>query len=636
MVLIKDSLTRAVEAIDLPALVLEFAPDSKARPGVQDTVFATWRQNTSTPAFSLFRREGMWLWADKATGETGNAFNFLVEIVGMEKQEAALDVMKRAGISPESPREGAPRGRKVAEAIPVPVELAKRHTAAPPVKIKALAGRGFITDDMALFGIIKDGDDALIPIMSPDGVVLAIKRRRADGNPKYIYEPAGHGTPAWCSPNTRASNVLIITEGELNGMIAHSVLHEAGYAISTMGIAGAESQPNLSAVAGKTVFIYADADPPGLKAREVWAEAVHEAGARAIKLMAPHPQDFCDVAGEHKRTGLAEHLKQLMDQAVLRYGPMERIIAGYSAMEHLESAKRYINNQVINPTGFWELDGYTGGIPESGIILWGGLPSKGKSSLLRRVLLEPLKRDSEAKAGLISPDQSPQSVFRLLATTISGVPMGQVRINQFSPWVIERFGSPEAARKRWQDVYTWVVLEFSKRFLISEESELGEIKEIIPRWVDQGVTVFGGDYAQLFEPDGDGYGQHDGKAIKDFKKGVRKWRVPFHFAIQLAKSKFPPTRKSGLPHNSDIEGSGAYFQVAEQCYMLYNDDIYAQKYAGEGWERAGDPHGCGRVTVEKNKEGASGKHFFLPWEPEFVTYRNHGTTVWDEYRGLLE
>lgn len=632
----KDALTRAVETIDLPALVAELYPDSKARPGVQNTVFATWRNNTDTPAFSLFRREKIWLYADKATGETGNAFNFLTEVVGMDSQEAAHDLMKRAGINPERAKKGTGKEGKVLESIPVTVEVARRHQSAPPVAIKALAKRGFVKDDISLFRIVKDGDDALIPITSPDGVIVSVKRRRADGKPKYMYETEGHGTPAWCSPNMRGANLVLITEGELNAMVAYSVLSETGYAIATMGVAGAESHPNLSAVEGKTVFIYADADAPGLEARDRWADEVHAAGARVVKLLNPHPQDFCDVAGEHKRTGLATHLKQLMDEAILRYGPLQRMIAGYSAMEHLESAKRYIQNQVINPTGFWEIDSYTGGIPESGIILWGGLPSKGKSSLLRKVLLETLKRDSDAKAGLFSPDQSPQSIFRLLTTAISGVPMGQVRTGHFMPAVLERCGSEEAAKKRWQDTYTWVVLEFSKRFLISEESELAEIKEIIPRMIDQGVTVFGGDYAQLFEAEDDRGREHDGKAIKDFKKGVRKWRVPFHFAIQLAKSKFPPTRKSGIPHNTDIEGSGKYFQVAEQCYMLYNDDIYAQKYAGENWEREGDPQGCGRITVEKNKEGASGKFFYLPWEPEFVTYRNHGTYVWDEYRGLMD
>lgn len=635
----KDALTRAVETIDLPALVAELYPDSKARAGQQNTVYATWRGNRDTPAFSLFRREKIWLYADKATGETGNAFNFLTEIAGVDPQEAAHDLMKRAGISPEKAKKGSGKEGKVLESIPVPVEVARKHSHAPPVKIKPLAGRGFTKDDIALFRIIKDEDseDALIPITNPDGVIVAVKRRIHNPTKmKYKYDTEGHGTPAWCSPNTRGANILLVVEGELNAMVAYSVLREAGYAFATMGIAGADQHPNLSAVEGKTVYIYADADGPGMKARDAWADEVHEAGARVVKMMNPYPQDFCDVAGEHKRSGLLEHLRMLIEESVVRYGPLQRMVAGYTVMEHLESAKRYISNQVINPTGFWELDSYTGGAPESGLILWGALSSMGKSALLRRVACQHLMDHPDEKIGYFSPDQSPQSMFRLLATAISGVPLAQVRHNQFSKAVLERFGSPEAARKRWTDIYTWVVTELSKRFLLSEESDLAVIKEMVPRWIDQGATCFFGDYLQMFEAEDERGRPIDGKLTKDLKKGVRQWKVPFHFAVQLAKYKFPPSRKCALPYPNDIEGRGAIFHDAEQVYMLYNEGIFASKYSSDAWEPEGDPHLTGRVTVHKNKEGDAGKHFFLPWEPDFVAYRNHGKTVWDEYRGLLD
>ena len=84
-----DALTEAVRAVDLPALIAEHFPESRAKPGKAGVVYAAWRGNSNTPALSLSRKNGVWLWHDHATGEGGNAFDFLVKVEGLPPHRLA-------------------------------------------------------------------------------------------------------------------------------------------------------------------------------------------------------------------------------------------------------------------------------------------------------------------------------------------------------------------------------------------------------------------------------------------------------------------------------------------------------------------------------------------------------------------
>lgn len=85
-----QALREAIETTDLPALVAHHYPESGAKPGVESAVKAVWRGDEN-PSFSLFKSEdgGTWLYRDHATGEKGNAFGFLVDILQLPRAEAA-------------------------------------------------------------------------------------------------------------------------------------------------------------------------------------------------------------------------------------------------------------------------------------------------------------------------------------------------------------------------------------------------------------------------------------------------------------------------------------------------------------------------------------------------------------------
>ncbi len=93
----QNELREAIGKADLPALVAHYYPESGAKAGVQSVVKAVWRGDEN-PSFSLFRGEqdDTWLYRDHATGETGNAFGFLVDILKLPKAEAA-EALKGCG-----------------------------------------------------------------------------------------------------------------------------------------------------------------------------------------------------------------------------------------------------------------------------------------------------------------------------------------------------------------------------------------------------------------------------------------------------------------------------------------------------------------------------------------------------------
>ena len=98
-----DNLTIALESVDLPSLVLELYPESRAIPSKPCKCLAVWR-GEKNESVSLFLRDGIgiWLFKDHATGQCGNAFFFLVEIVGLSKQLAAEKIISLAGLEDKS------------------------------------------------------------------------------------------------------------------------------------------------------------------------------------------------------------------------------------------------------------------------------------------------------------------------------------------------------------------------------------------------------------------------------------------------------------------------------------------------------------------------------------------------------
>lgn len=629
-----------IKEADLPKMVADFAPESKAVPGKPGVYFASWRGNHESPAFSIQRWKGSFMWKDQATGEAGNAYSFATKVMGLSNTEAIKLLEEYTGKTVSTSERKYKKLGDPDFVAPRSVEeklvdqsfnnmMAEKLGGPVPAAIR---GRGFLSRDMAQWLMVGDGDDLIFPIFNHENQIVSWKRRFHD-NPKkrYSYELTGHGGVPQCIDTNR--EYIFITEGELNAMIVASVFRSAGEnRIGFMGIGGAEGGLSLRALDGKVVYIYADPDEPGSKAREQWREAAIFAGAKEVWDVEAWSteEDFCDIAGR-SRQELYESLKNAMATAIRMYSPYDRDVGGYTVTELLQMGDDFLDpNRKGIMTGFVEIDLYTGGLPESGVVLIGALPSFGKSSLMRSFLQNHLKDNSNSKVALFSPDQSIASILKMMACENSGIPLENMKQRRFYPKMLDVYGGPEGVIKHWKRHYEDLVINYTKRFLVSQELRMESVMAMLEPMIDRGVTMIAGDYGQQFKLKGLSGNEHDEQVAMTWKEAARKWKLPVILPVQLAKSKFGKNvKRSGIPTSNDIEGTGAWYAVAETALLIYNQDMYMKEFQISEFDESAkffdqNDIGKARIIVSKHKEGSRGDFRYLEWDARFAAFRNPG------------
>jgi DNA primase len=249
----------------------------------------------------------------------GDALNWFEEVHRLKKADAINELSKRVGVTPIAQR---------TKPVSKPETKVKPCTANPLSdalhikywqrleQLQKSPRDGFTVEDCKALGIAANGDDAVLAITDPLGNIVAFKQRRHivnEGQSRYFYLTKDCGTPAWCSPCFFTSEKVLIVEGELNAMACALVRRNMDEDLAVMGVAGVNGHLWLEALRDKLVYCYADGDAPGQAARDRWALAAIEAGAKRVFRLAPLPdlKDFCDVAGQEGREALREVLSCL-------------------------------------------------------------------------------------------------------------------------------------------------------------------------------------------------------------------------------------------------------------------------------------------------------------------------------------
>lgn len=250
-----------------------------------------------------------------ACGAYGDALVWLEHVHKLSKADAIHELERRVGSvsialyhrskieKPRAAMKGCDRQRLPQNVVNLHLKRASRLKHVP----LSLEGRGFTLEDLQRLWIASENEDALIPIFNPDSSIVAIKRRRYILQPKamrYVYLTTSCGAPAWCSPNFSNHDTVLVIEGELNAAICGAVHPEMAY----MGVAGTENHLWLDALKGKTVYVYADGDKPGQKARDRWALTAYNVAAKKVLTLEPWEMDACDIAGKLGREALRERL----------------------------------------------------------------------------------------------------------------------------------------------------------------------------------------------------------------------------------------------------------------------------------------------------------------------------------------
>lgn len=235
-------------------------------------------------------------------------------------------------------------------------QMIARHPDGPDYLTTA---RGLTLATLKRFKIGHDGERYTIPVRQGFGAWVNARRYLPGGKPKMLNLP-GHGTAALAFTETLAGNSLpvLVTEGEWDALLAWQ-LAEGGYVVTT-GTGGAMTVPaDLSALAGREVFVCYDDDKTGRKGAEKFVRRATEAGATAYRLEVTR----LGVPARDKREDLTDAFMRYRATGADVLAEMERLRADAGAasqewlpLTDLGNAERFVARYKADCRYLWQAD----------------------------------------------------------------------------------------------------------------------------------------------------------------------------------------------------------------------------------------------------------------------------------------
>ena len=278
-------------------------------------------------------------------------------------------------------------------------------------------------------------------------------------------------------------------------------------------------------------------------------------------------------------------------------------------MEKLGNKISAIAHRMIDPTlgvqtGFKDLDYMTLGLQESEMVVIGGRPSMGKTSLLLQLAWQV-----DCPVLIISAEMSRQAVGERLISHVAGVSMRKIKAKKTT--AAEKSKAKEALElisKR--EIYISDASRISPRVIAKEIQTLTEMGG---EYTSPCVFV---DYLQLLSME-DSYlsGENEVATIsKELKAIAREYGARLVVASQLNRSN--EQRENKTPRMSDLRGSGSIEQDGDVILLLHRPSYY--RIADEDPDANDD--GQAFVYVAKNRNGPVGKIEFH-WDKRTMTFR---------------
>jgi hypothetical protein len=283
------SIEEAKAKLDIPAVAARCFPNWK--PAL--SCHSPFREDRKK-SFSVY--DNGQKWKDHATGDHGDAVDFLAKALDLSPEEAIRRFVEMAGGGYRVP---APRPKLAQTPMPEDTDEKRRRRAAWPImECPTLEEKETIATlrHLPVEGPQWAAIDAALRVASVDGERCWIIRstcgknaqaRRLDGQKlgdlKAKTLPGAVATlPVGNYHDTRWPAVALV-EGGPDVLAAYAAIYRLGLLdnLAVCGMLGASMRPPFGAVAtmrGRRVRIFAHNDPAGQKAADSWARLIHNAG----------------------------------------------------------------------------------------------------------------------------------------------------------------------------------------------------------------------------------------------------------------------------------------------------------------------------------------------------------------------
>lgn len=271
---------------------------------------------------------------------------------------------------------------------------------------------------------------------------------------------------------------------------------------------------------------------------------------------------------------------------------MPEMVSGY--LSELDYLHEHRGTCVGVPTGYTDIDAVLGGLQKTDLILLGGRPGSGKTSLGLCMAYNTALQHGK-KVAIFSLEMGKRQLMRRLMSMASKVDLMRLRsgwiadaewetimqksgdLSQLPIWVNDTAGNPIASMR-------------------------SQLRRLIQQ--QDGIDLVVVDYLGLIAPDegkeSENRVQEISKISGGLKRLAKEFDVPVLALSQLSRQ--VESRQNKRPILSDLRESGSLEQDADVVLFLYREDYYAEQEKREDYT----PTNEAEVSIAKHRNGPVG------------------------------
>ena len=328
-----------------------------------------------------------------------------------------------------------------------------------------------------------------------------------------------------------------------------------------------------------------------------------QAGEQITKLAYTYDKDIPAIleeaekmlfeAGQNKTTGEFRHVREIISPVFVNVEERMRSngthFAGY-------------------PTGFADLDSFTGGLQPGSLNIIAARPSMGKTAFALNIA-QYGGGDSNAPVLIFSVEMPSEQLVQRMLSAESGIDLSRLSrglIDSTEFEFVRRAADTVAQRNIYiNDSTSLSAMEFR-----------GRCRRFMNRHPDLALVIV--DYLQLMssgEKRTEGRQQEVSDISRMLKATARELSCPVIALSQLSRNAENRTDKK--PQLADLRDSGAIEQDADVVMMMYREDYYSENENNDLKDSEAD------IRIAKNRNGSTGV-FKLTFKREITRFYNHG------------
>lgn len=256
------------------------------------------------------------------------------------------------------------------------------------------------------------------------------------------------------------------------------------------------------------------------------------------------------------------------------------------------------------PSGFTDLDAFTGGWQSSDLIILAARPAMGKTALALNLAMNAVK--SGNRVAIFTLEMSKEQLMERLLATEGRIDSTRLRKGDLTEEDQDRLMF--AAR---------AINENAEMFAIDETAgiSLSEVRSRCRRFhKEHGLDLVVIDYLQLMSGSSASKKEGREREVSEISMGLKNLAKELHVpVISLAQlNRGPDQRPDKRPKISDLRESGSMEQDADIIMFVYRDEYYNPN---------SEDAGKAEVIIGKNRHGEVGTAT-LAYLPNFVSFHN--------------